>query len=57
MLTIKVEFLDNTIRTLVVNDRDFFDISDNDLTLYDNKGQISDYINLKATKQISFVDN
>lgn len=57
MLTIKVEFLDSTIRTFVVNDRDSFDISDNDLTLYDNKGRISDYINLKATKQIFFVDN
>lgn len=57
MLTIKVEFLDSTIRTFVVNDRDSFDISDNDLILYNNKGQISDYINLKATKQIFFEDN
>ena len=57
MLTIKVEFLNSTIRTFTVGDIEDFDISDNDLTIYNSKGRISDYINLKAVKQILFEDN
>ena len=57
MLTIKVEFLDSTIRTFTVGSIEDFDISDNDLTIYNSKGRISDYINLKAVKQIFFEDN
>lgn len=57
MLTIKVEFLDSTIRTLTVGGIEDFDISDNDLTIYNSKERISDYINLKAVKQIFFEDN
>ena len=56
MLNIQVEFLDSVQRDYLLADRENFDISENNLTLYNEEGKIIEYFNLQSVKQISFVD-
>lgn len=56
MLNIQVEFLDSVQRDYLLTDRDNFDISEDNLTLYNEEGKIIEYFNLQSVKQISFVD-
>lgn len=56
MLNIQVEFLDSVQRDYLLADRENFDISENNLTLYNEEGKIIEYFNLQSVKQISFID-